>query len=185
MFVFFNKCFVLWLLLIKEIKILFFFSQFFATYFENYGINLSSRRVVFFVRSIYAKSFDSICKNTTWGNDKNFSRNRNCFESLFSKIFEISLTFVRNTNVSHGGVGRTTRFSGARNGFDSQNLLKLFHSNITISNYELCFFSTLSAVFCRCFFYKNIPIFAGVLHFLWSLSIFQLPKPQRIPFISP
>ena len=40
--------------------------------------------------------------------------------SVVPNIFMISLTFVRNSNGSHGTVGRTTRFWSGRYGFESQ-----------------------------------------------------------------
>ena len=46
----------------------------------------------------------------------------------------ISLTFVTNSNGSHGTVGKTTGFSSGRYGFESQLLPTLYNLTITTEN---------------------------------------------------
>ena len=49
-------------------------------------------------------------------------------------FFMILLTFARNSNCSHGTVGRTTGFRSARYGFESQPLPPLFNFINTTEN---------------------------------------------------
>ena len=94
-------------------------------------------------RAKYIYDFTDICQkfhsdgsHCTVGRTILFCSGTSGFKSLSCQMFffMISLTFVSNSNGSHGSVSKTTGFWCVRYGFESQPLPTFFNISITTEN---------------------------------------------------